>query len=68
LPGLSGTQLSPTEIFATSPYTSLATSSTHALGVKPDGTLWGWGANDVGELGEAPVERLQLTPTQVRAP
>lgn len=67
LPGISGSHFAPTEVFATSPYTSLATSFTHALGVKSDGTLWGWGVNTVGELGSAPTAPV-LVPTQVRAP
>lgn len=30
----------------------IAASQTHSLAVKPDGTLWAWGRNEYGELGD----------------
>lgn len=34
---------------------SMAVGSHHNLGIKTDGTLWAWGWNDVGQLGDGTV-------------
>src|SRR5258708_6340153 len=39
-------------------------SSGHSLGVKTDGTLWAWGANDVGQLGDGTLVD-KSTPAQI---
>ena len=36
-----------------SPWASrIAANQTHSLAIKPDGTLWVWGRNEYGELGD----------------
>lgn len=37
-----------------------------ALGVRPDGTLWAWGRNDLGQLGLSPADGTRRpTPVQI---
>jgi len=44
----------------------LALGQNHSCALKTDGTVWCWGANDVGELGNASASpKLQSTPTKV---
>ena len=39
--------------------------SNHTLAIRQDGTLWAWGCNDHGELGQDPVEYPTIrTPTE----
>ncbi len=33
-------------------YTAIAAGAAHSLALEPDGTLWAWGANSIGQLGE----------------
>jgi hypothetical protein len=40
-------------------------ASNHTLALKPDGTLYGWGYNGDGQLGNGSTSTPQLTPTQV---
>ena len=35
--------------------TTLSAGLYHSLAVKPDGTLWAWGRNDYGQLGDGTV-------------
>lgn len=37
----------------------------HNLGIKNDGTLWGWGKNDFGELGNANISSTWNFPEQI---
>jgi alpha-tubulin suppressor-like RCC1 family protein len=37
----------------------------HTLAIKPDGTLWGWGGNFVGQLGVGTVSESVQTPVQI---
>lgn len=41
-----------------------ASSGNHTLIVKTDGTLWGWGNNDYGQLGDGTLE-IKNIPTQI---
>jgi alpha-tubulin suppressor-like RCC1 family protein len=42
------------------------TGSTHSLGLRRDGTLWSWGSNDLGELGQGTSDTVQHpVPVQV---
>ncbi len=40
-----------TYTFGSATWTKISIGSYHSLGVKTDGTLWGWGYNEDGELG-----------------
>ena len=41
---------------------SLAVGAAHNLAIKSDGTLWGWGQNLYGQLGDGSSARWQSTP------
>jgi len=43
---------------------TIATSGAHSLVVREDGTLWAWGANDAGQLGDGTTE-ARVTPVQI---
>ena len=45
----------------------IATGPRHALALKKDGTVWSWGENDAGQLGDGTTCN-RLTPVQVRFP
>ena len=48
--------------------TSVAAGDRHSLAVKDDGTVWGWGSNDHGQLGlGAGAPAASTTPVQVPA-
>lgn len=54
--GLTTTYSSPTQIGSLTNWASIAAGSTNITGnfvvaIKTDGTLWAWGANNVGQLG-----------------
>jgi len=57
-----GSLSSPTQIPGT--WSAVANSMENMIGTKTDGTLWGWGFNDNGELGQNNVTRLS-SPTQI---
>jgi len=40
---------------------SISASETHSLGIKTDGTLWAWGSNTFGEIGDNAVCALSFT-------
>ncbi|KAF0220575.1 MAG: regulator of chromosome condensation [Geobacteraceae bacterium] len=42
----------PTQIGAETNWVAAATGNDHTMAVKADGTLWGWGSNQVGQLGD----------------
>ena len=44
-------------------WVALAAGGRHSLGLQSDGTLWAWGANDHGQLGDGATTQ-QLVPTQ----
>jgi len=46
---------------------ALAAGSSHSLALKADGTVWAWGSNFVGQLGDGTITQ-RLTPVQVRGP
>jgi len=43
----------------------IAAGSSHSVAIKTDGTLWAWGANNNGQLGDGTVT-LRNTPVQVK--
>ena len=54
----------PTRIGSASDWAMVAAGSTHAIAVKDDGTLWGWGLNSSGQLGIGSTTNVSL-PTQI---
>lgn len=46
--------------------TAVAAGVSHSLALKSDGTIWTWGENSSGQLGDG-TETLRATPVQVRA-
>jgi alpha-tubulin suppressor-like RCC1 family protein len=42
----------------------ITTSYDHSLGLKSDGTLWAWGDNYYGQLGDG-TDTIRLTPVQI---
>ena len=46
---------------------AIATGGTHSLALKRDGTVWAWGKNQFGRIGDGGTED-RSTPVQVRGP
>ncbi len=44
-------------------WTSISASSSHTIAIKSNGTLWAWGNNSTGKLGDGTLT-LRTTPTQ----
>jgi alpha-tubulin suppressor-like RCC1 family protein len=51
-PGPLEAQLGPLQVSGLTEVTKIAAGFTHSLALKADGTLWAWGDNSVGELGD----------------
>jgi alpha-tubulin suppressor-like RCC1 family protein len=47
---------------------ALATGYYHSLALKTDGTVWGWGYNNVGQLGDSTVTTPRTSPVQAKHP
>ncbi len=45
-------RLSPNQIGTDTDWASVAAGSDHSVAIKTDGTLWTWGDNEHGELGD----------------
>ncbi|WNG39030.1 hypothetical protein F0U61_39190 [Archangium violaceum] len=45
--------------------TAVAAGFSHGLALKSDGTLWAWGLNDTGEVGDGTFTSPRLSPVQV---
>ncbi len=62
------TTANPTPARVSGTYTQIAVGSAHSLGLRADGTLWAWGNNTSGQLGNATntgTSTANPTPTQV---
>jgi alpha-tubulin suppressor-like RCC1 family protein len=46
----------------------IAASGNHAVALRTDGSVWGWGANASGQVGNGATSAWVTTPTQVLAP
>ena len=44
----------------------LVAGASHNLAVAADGTLWAWGHNSFGQLGDGTTTNLRLTPVQAQ--
>ncbi len=63
----STTQLNPTlqQIGTATNWQKISASSDMTIGIKTDGTIWGWGQNDQYEMGNNTCCANQLTPIQI---
>jgi alpha-tubulin suppressor-like RCC1 family protein len=50
--GTSSTSLTPIQVSALTNVTSLTAGNDYSLAIKTDGTVWGWGLNSSGQLGD----------------
>ncbi|NYE62719.1 hypothetical protein FHW58_003938 [Duganella sp. 1224] len=62
----SGTVSAPAQITTDSDWTIIAAGGAHTLAVRSNGTLWAWGANSDGQLGDGSGID-QISPIQVGA-
>jgi alpha-tubulin suppressor-like RCC1 family protein len=46
-------------------FSKISVSNTHSLAIKTDGTLWAWGSNSYGELGDGTSVSNRTIPTQI---
>jgi len=56
---------SPIQIGSDTNWLKVAAGYYSSMGIKTDGTLWGWGRDLAGELGLGPGTTLWSTPTQI---
>lgn len=57
-------RLSPVQIGTATNWASISDGEKTQLGVKTDGTLWGWGQNSSGQIGDGTTTN-RITPVQV---
>jgi alpha-tubulin suppressor-like RCC1 family protein len=56
----------PTQVTGLDKVTAIAAGEDHTLALRADGTVWGFGTNGIGELGNAiPVGTVSATPVQI---
>jgi alpha-tubulin suppressor-like RCC1 family protein len=60
--GLPGNRLVPVQISTESTWVSLTAGGYHSLALKLDGSLWGWGYNGDGEVGDGTANNLRWSP------
>ncbi len=60
-------QLVPAQVPDLYEVTEIAASRGHSMVLKADGTVWAWGRNDLGQLGDG-TNREHFTPVQVSGP
>ena len=58
-------RLTPMPVNGLSLVTAISAGGTHTVALKSDGTVWAWGSNGTGELGDGTTSD-RLTPVQVR--
>ncbi len=61
---LRGVQLTPFKIGTSNNWVSVACGYSHNLALKSDGTLWGWGINNDGEIGDGTTS-YRISPIQI---
>jgi alpha-tubulin suppressor-like RCC1 family protein len=57
-------RLTPVQIGVDNRWVAISTGNRHSLGLKADGTLWAWGANEYGQLGDGTTTNKSV-PVQV---
>jgi alpha-tubulin suppressor-like RCC1 family protein len=63
-PTTTPTIITPTEVDTGTTWSSVATGIDHSCGIQSDDTLWCWGNNDEGQLGDG-SNNQSLTPKQI---
>ena len=58
---------SPVQVGTGTTWLSIGTGYHHVAAIKTDGTLWSWGSNDSGQLGQNDVAVYRPSPVQVGA-
>lgn len=59
-----GTYTTPTQITSASGFVSISAGTSHVLAIKNDGTVWAWGLNTNGQLGDG-TTTTRTSPVQV---
>ncbi|MDP9335114.1 MAG: DUF6531 domain-containing protein, partial [Actinomycetota bacterium] len=63
----SNVHTTPTRVSLTGVFTAIATNGEHSLALRSDGTLWAWGYNQYGQVGNGSTHTTYVTtPTQVK--
>jgi alpha-tubulin suppressor-like RCC1 family protein len=57
----------PVQVGTLTGWTAIAAGKVHTLALREDGSMWAWGGNGDGQLGDGTVHR-QVTPVQVATP
>jgi len=60
----SGSQLYPIQVGTDTNWAQASASATHTAAVRTNGTIWAWGANDFGQLGDGTTSQ-RAAPVQV---
>lgn len=60
-----GSYTSPTQLGSGTDWAAIATGDLHSLAIKSDGTLWAWGFNASGQVGNGNTTSPQPSPVQV---
>jgi trimeric autotransporter adhesin len=55
----------PRRVGLDSDWTQVAAGVEHVLALKSDGSLWSWGVNDVGQVGQGNLTNYIATPTRI---
>ena len=66
--GISSYETSPTQVGTATNWEKISAGSSHSLGLRQDGTLWAWGADFGGQIGDGGISDLstiQISPKQV---
>ena len=58
-------QVTPTQIGSDNNWTSITAGQVNTMAIKADGSLWAWGYNGYGALGNGTTSYFNSTPTQV---
>ena len=56
---------SPVQVSGLTDVTAIAAGGTHSVALKTDGTVWSWGNNDSGQLGDTTSGTDRTSPVQV---
>jgi alpha-tubulin suppressor-like RCC1 family protein len=58
-------QVTPVQVSGLTGVTKIAAGGNFSLALRSNGTVWAWGDNDVGQLGDGVASAPRLTPVQV---